>query len=71
MGTMSWSPPHPPHPPPGEELMLHPSTGARGSSGLLSPVPLTAPTTALMPDSSSPADSRMLGSEALRLRTGD
>ena len=37
MGTTSWSPPHPSHLPLGEDHTLHPSTGARGSSGGPSP----------------------------------
>ena len=67
-GNHVLSPPHPPHPPPGEELMLHP-VQERGAAGGALPCP--SPTALLAWGPSGPADTRMLGSEALRLGTGD
>ena len=51
-----------PHPPLGEELMLPPSTGVRGSSGGPS---VPSPTALLASGPSGPGDTRMLASEAL------
>ena len=53
---------HSPHPPLGEELMLPPRTGVRGSIGGPS---IPSPTALLASGPSGPGDTRMLASEAL------
>ena len=68
-GSPPGSPPHPPYLPVGEDHMLHPSPGVRGSSG--GPSPSCPPPQLCLSGPSGPGDTRMLGSVGLWLGAGD